>query len=54
MGTLAKALSSILRFQERDYNLVVDSKVQQWLSYSMVVMDDELLSKSSYRAEPPE
>ena len=52
MVTISRALSSILRFQEKDFGFPMDKKMQQWFSFSMVVMDEELLLKSSLRSEP--
>ena len=52
MVTISRALSSILRFQEKDFGFPMDKKMQQWFSFSMVVMDEDLLLKSSLRSEP--
>ena len=53
METIAQALNSIVRFQEKSFPFQTDKKTQQWLNFSMVVMDEDLLLKASYRSEPP-
>lgn len=52
MTTISKALQSITRFQDKDFGYPMDKKTQQWLTFSMVVMDADLLAKASLRCEP--
>jgi len=52
MTTISKALQSIIRFQEKDFGYPMDKKMQQWFTFSMVVMDEDLQTKASLRCEP--
>jgi len=51
LATISKALSSITHFQKIPYTYPMELKMQQWFTFSMVVMDEELLLQASLRAE---